>query len=115
MSNLNQHYYIVSLPNLLGTFIESGLQTLLLSKPNNPNYSSFPLVLSHTLFLRLSSNAPALGFYEESSGVCTLLIPQLPSCLCPQVSEKSTYSWLSQNFDCPISPHLHFYLVQVHV
>lgn len=91
MSNLNQHCYIVSLPNLLGTFIESGLQTLL-SKPNNPNYSSFSLVLSHTLFLRLSSNAPILDFYEESSGVCTLLKPQLPSCLCPQVSEKSTYS-----------------------
>lgn len=50
MSNLNQHYYILSLPNLLGPLtVDSGLQTLLFFKLNNPNYSSFSLVLSHTL------------------------------------------------------------------
>lgn len=67
MSNLNQHCCISSLPNLLGLLMDSRLRTRLFSKLRNPNYSSFPLFLSHTL-LRLSSNAPPLGFYEEFVG-----------------------------------------------
>lgn len=67
MSHLNQHCYISSLRNPLGLLMDSGLRAHLFSKLRNPNYSSFPLVLSHTL-LRLSSNAPPLGFYEEFVG-----------------------------------------------
>lgn len=42
-----------------------------------------------------------------------LLKLQLPSPLCPQVSEES-HSWLSQSFDCLIRPHLQFFMAQVH-
>lgn len=69
MSNLCWHFYILSLLNLLGPLImDLGLWTFLFSKLNNHNYSSFPLVPSHTLFLRPFSNIPTLGFYEESNG-----------------------------------------------
>lgn len=49
--------------------MNSGLQIPLFSKQNKPNYFSFLLVLSHTLFPRLSSNALDLGFCEELSGM----------------------------------------------